>query len=438
MQNVASGKIKNFKELAINDSRRVALEIAEAGLCAIDTGKVVRKFISKDEGRIVFGAGLTVEPLSNDKRIFFIGVGKCAYDAAVVVEEILGEKLTGGIVFDVNIPEENVLKRVRSFAGTHPFPSETNVAVSKEIVFLLSDLTENDLVIMAISGGGSTLLCLPDRSQTCLDEKFIIEGLFESGATIQEINTVRKHLSTARGGFLAKHAYPARVVSLIFSDVPGNDLGFISSGPTVEDKTTVEEAKVILDKYNVVNLTGSPVILIETPKEDQYFKNVYNVIVVSNEIALKAMERRARELLFEAKIVTDTLSGEAREVGLLVAESLRNVHKRSVLLYGGETTVKVKGSGLGGRNQELALSALSHLGFGELVVSFATDGRDNGDYMGAIVDNVLKKEAEKLLLEPKEFLEKNDSSSFFKKTGGLLKSGYTGSNVSDLIIGIKF
>lgn len=438
MQNVASGKIKNFKELAINDSRKVALEIAEAGLCAIDTGKVVRKFVSKDEGRIIFGAGLTVEPLSDDKRIFFIGVGKCAYDAAVVVEEILGEKLTGGVVFDVNLPEKNILKRVRSFAGTHPFPSETNVAVSKEIVFLLSDLTENDLVIMAISGGGSTLLCLPDRSQTCLDEKFIIEGLFEAGATIQEINTVRKHLSTARGGFLAKHAYPARVVSLIFSDVPGNDLGFISSGPTVEDKTTVEDAKVILDKYNVVNLAGSPVVLIETPKEDQYFKNVYNVIVVSNEIALRAMEKRARELLFEAKIVTETLSGEAKEVGLSIVESLHNVHKRSVLLYGGETTVKVKGSGKGGRNQELALSALTELRFGELVVSFATDGRDNGDYMGAIADSVLKKEAEKLLLEPKEFLGRNDSSSFFEKTGGLLKSGYTGSNVSDLIIGIKF
>jgi glycerate-2-kinase len=438
MQNLEGGKIKNFKELATTDARKVALQIAEAGLYAIDTVTALKKFIHADEKRIVFGSGLLTEPLAHGKRIFFVGIGKCAYDAAIVVEGILGNKLTGGIVFDVNIPETNVLRRVRAFAGTHPFPSDGNVAVSKEIVSLLTDLSEDDFVIMAVSGGGSTLLCLPNEARTCIDEKYIVEGLFEFGATIQEINTVRKHLSTARGGFLAKHAYPARVISIIFSDVPGNELGFIASGPTVKDETTVSDAEEILKKYRIVDALNLEGILIETPKEDKYFKNVYNTIVVSNTIALKAMEKRATELLFEASVVTDSLTGEAKDAGAQIVDTLHRAHKRSVFLYGGETTVKVAGPGCGGRNQELVLSALLDLEFGELVLSFASDGRDNGEYMGAIVDNALKKEAEKLSLLSGEFLGRNDSSGFFEKTGGLLKSGYTGSNVSDLIIGIKF
>ncbi len=438
MQNVGVGKIKNFKELAINDSRRVALEIAEAGLFAIDTKMAVRNFITADKNQIVFGNGLVVKSLEVGKRIFFIGIGKCAYDAAVAVEEILGDKLTGGIVFDVNLPEVNTLKYIRSFVGTHPFPSEGNVAVSKEIVHLLKDLSEDDFVIMAISGGGSTLLCFPHNNRTCLDEKLIVEELFSVGATIQEINTIRKHISSVRGGFLAKHAYPARVVSLIFSDVPGNNPGFISSGPTVRDETTVGDAIEIFNRYKITMPDEIGEVLLETPKETKYFENVYNTIVVSNDVALRAMEKRANELLFEVRIVDDKLSGEAREVGPKILETIRKAHGRAVFLWGGETTVKVNDFGIGGRNQELVLSTISDIRFGEVVLSFASDGRDNGEYMGAIADNVLKKEAEKLSLKPEEFLDKNDSTSFFKKTGGLLKSGYTGSNVSDLIIGIKF
>lgn len=438
MQNVVSSKIKNFKELAINDSRKVALEIAEAGLFAIDTKTAVRNFITASKEQIIFGNGLISQSLNPNKRIFFIGIGKCAYDSAVVVEEILGDKLTGGIVFDVNLPEVNTLKYIRSFVGTHPFPSEGNTAVSKEIVHLLKDLSEEDFVIMAISGGGSTLLCLPHNNRTCLEEKLIVEELFSVGATIQEINTIRKHISAVRGGFLAKHAYPARVVSLIFSDVPGNNPGFISSGPTVRDDTTVTDAIAIFNRYKMTMPEEIGEILLETPKETKYFENVYNTIIVSNDIALRAMEKRANELLFEARIMDYNLFGEARVVGPKILETVRSAHGRSVFLYGGETIVKVNGGGSGGRNQELVLSTLSDIHFGELILSFASDGRDNGEYMGALVDNILKKEAEKLSLKPKEFLDKNDSTSFFKKTGGLLKSGYTGSNVSDLIIGIKF
>ena len=275
-------KIKNFHDLAQSKEREAALMIAETALQAIDTKSVMEKnFVFKNEALFVGGKYVS---LQNVDRIFVVGVGKCSIDAASVVESVLGDRITDGLVLCIG---EQKLTKMKTYCGTHPFPSLINVEATGEIIKMLRGMTERDLVFFLISGGGSTLLCQP-KEMTCEDEKSILQILFEKGATIEEINILRKHISLARGGFLAKHAYPAKVISLIFSDVPGNNMEFIASGPTVKDSTTITDAKRILEKYHIED-TIVESSLIETPKEEKYFKNVWNLIVVSNEIALHSM-----------------------------------------------------------------------------------------------------------------------------------------------------
>lgn len=421
----------NFKDLAITPLRQTALEMAEAGLAAIATPAAIRRLVFlKDDILRIDGRDYDLKKIN---RILFVGIGKCALEAAREVESILGERLFGGIAIDVH---QGRLERIESYAGTHPFPSEQNIDVTKKIIGLLSGLTEKDLVIFAISGGGSTLLCQP-QDMTCYNEADLLKVLFEKGATIQEINTVRKHLSLARGGYLAKYLYPAQGVVLIFADVPGNNFEFVASGPTVKDTTTVAEAAAVIQKYDVEKVCGFSCNLIETPKDDIYFQNIRNILAVSNETALAAMAAKAGELGFSPEIKTAVLTGEARNIGKEIAENLNTINQKKVLLYGGETTVTVKKSGRGGRNQELALAALPHLGEGELILTLASDGRDNGEYAGVIIDSETSRKAATLNLAPVEFLENNQSTEFFERTGDLLMTGDTGSNVSDLVIAIK-
>ena len=411
------------------------MAIAESGLLAIDTKRVIEKNI-KVEGDSVVVGGI---PFKTDGKgkVCLIGVGKCSAEAALAAEEILGDKLSGGIVLDVREPEQ-IGTKVKYYGGTHPFPSEKNTIVAKEIAEFLKKLDENDFVIFIISGGGSTLLCLPSEGNTCIEEEVILKQLFATGATIQEINTIRKHISHARGGCLAKYAYPARSVALIFSDVPGNDMSFIASGPTVKDETTVQDAAKILAKYKILEsckLTGCG--LVETPKEDKYFEKVTNILAVSNILALEAMSSEAKNLGFQPKIVTDRIEGEAREVGQNVVETLHKEEKRTCLLYGGETTVTVDKKGRGGRLGELALSALRFVEEGELLAAVASDGRDNCEYAGAVADVSGRKKAEELNLNIEENLSNHNPAPFFEQTGDYIMTGHTGSNVSDLLIAIK-
>ncbi|MEK7195245.1 MAG: DUF4147 domain-containing protein, partial [Patescibacteria group bacterium] len=289
------------------------------------------------------------------------------------------------------------------------------------------------------------LLSQPANS-TCEWEAGLFSCLTEAGATIQEINTIRKHTSLARGGYLAKYAYPARIISLIFSDIPGNNLEFVASGPTVKDTTTIDDAKRIAFKYDVGKKCANPSggqgfkidHLTETPKEEKYFEKVDNIIVSSNTIALEAMLKRSRDLGYSARIVDDRITGEAREIGRKIAHEIRAEKSRSILLYGGETTVTINNpGGKGGRNQELALSALEHITRGNLVASIASDGQDNSDFGGAICDIITKEEAEKLNTSPQVYLENNNSYEFFSRVNDCILTGNTGSNVSDLIIAIN-
>lgn len=430
---ITNMKIKNFKDLASSSLRRDTLSIVESGLQAIDTSASVRDQV-RIEGDTLWVKGNKFS-LKEAERVFVVGAGKSSLEAAEALEEKMKDRIEGGVVIDTK--EESKLEKIRYFQGDHPYPTEKNVEATSELIKFLKGLEKTDLVISLISGGGSALLCQPTDFDH-VDEKNILQFLFKAGATIQEINTIRKHLSKARGGGLAYHAHPASVISLIFSDVPGDELEFVASGPTIKDSTTVEEAKEVLIRYNLWQ--KHPISInsfIETPKKDYLFNNVSNILFISNKTALQKMSDKANELGFSARIADTQMTGEAREVGELIAETLKDEPSQTALFYGGETTVTITGDGAGGRNQELALSALRFVERGFTVAAVASDGVDNTDHAGAIVDIHTKEKAEKLGLKVEGFLQNNDSYNFFEKTGDYIYTGPTGSNVADLIIGLK-
>jgi glycerate-2-kinase len=248
------------------------------------------------------------------------------------------------------------------------------------------------------------------------------------------MNTIRKHLDLVKGGGLLKILYPAKVISFIFSDVPGNDLSFIASGPTVKDKTNIATALKIIKKYKLKSVRKED--LIETPKEEKYFKNVRNILALSNLTALKAMKEKAESLGLKAKILTDNLKGDVKDVAKFLFQEIKK-SKEKILIAGGETTVKVKGKGKGGRNQELVLWFLKTLTYADsnfLIVSLNSDGWDNTEFAGAIGDKITLEKAEKLKLDIDKFLENNDSFHFFKKTKDGIITGRLPINVADLIL----
>lgn len=426
-------RIRNFEALAQNELRLDALSIAEAGYAAINIGIALehRLRIEQDELRI----DTQSYPLAS-RRVYFVGVGKCAFVAAEAIEKILGDTLTGGIALDVSPIAPNTLLKVETYIGTHPLPSDANVQATTRIIEFLSDRTKNDLVIMLISGGGSTLLCAHDAPMTCADEGVLWSELTAKGATIQDINTVRKHISQARGGGLAKAAYPAEVVSLIVSDVPGNDVAVIASGPTVLDTSTVADARVVLEKYGVA--APGNIEFLETPKEQKYFERVTNVLFLSNQDALAAMQSEVEKRGYVVTIVDDHFDGEARDTGRAIVEKLHRAPAKTAFLYAGESTVAIGASaGTGGRNQEMALAALGDIHDDELILPFTSDGHDNTDHAGAIADEITRVHARAQNLSVEEHLAAHRSYDFFTATGDALMTGYTGSNVSDLIVALK-
>ncbi|MHB8913700.1 MAG: glycerate kinase type-2 family protein [Minisyncoccota bacterium] len=444
--------IKNSRELSLTPLRHDALAIAEAGYAAIDVGAALeRKLrIEDDELRVGDAAYLLA-----GRRIFFIGIGKCAVAASEAVEKLLGDRLTAGIALDVSDASTEgrpPLRKIETFVGTHPLPSEANERASQHIVELLSGCREDDLVLMLISGGGSTLLCLPPEATTYEDEGSLFTELTAQGASIQELNTVRKHLSLVRGGGLAKAAYPAEVLSLIVSDVPGNDIEYISSGPTVQDTSTVEDARAVLAAYGIQsNILQA---LMETPKEPTYFERVTNVLFLTNQDALVAMKAVAEQRGYATTIVTDHFSGEASEVAHRIVEQLHDAAPKTALLYAGESTVTFEHAAgkeasahsaltegkppiRGGRNQEMALAVLRDVRDDELFLPFDSDGQDNTNHAGAIADATTLAHADAHGVSIEESLTAHRSYDFFATTGDALQTGYTGSNVSDIIIAIK-
>lgn len=422
--------IQNFEELATTPLRKDALTILEAGYAAINPRDLIKSKIALTGDELCIAD--ETYTCSSYERIFFIGIGKCGIDAAAAFEEILGERITDGIVLDVR---PITLPHIRSFVGTHPYPSPANVSATEGIVHMLQGVTERDLVIILISGGGSSLLCLPNEMD-CDTLAHFTKLLMERGAGIHELNTVRKHLSRIHGGNLAKLCYPAKVASFILSDVPGNDISFIASGPTVLDTTTISDAEAVLRKYNLINECQSvSCTLEETPKEQKYFENVSNILLMTNRDALAAMQRSAEGLGYHARILTDTLTGEARESGTPLIHEAKTEHE--CVLAAGETTVTVPKPGKGGRNQEMVLGALDSLPDNLVFIAAASDGWDNSDVAGAIADRALFLSTVDKSLDTHDYLRDNKSYTFFETVGGHIKTGRTGSNVADLFIVLR-
>ena len=412
--------IKNFNALALSPNRRTILEIINIGLGAIDTEKVMRDSI------LLEGDVLKIKNQSFDltqfKKIKVVGCGKAAPRAAFALEDILGDKISEGAVIGL---EKVATKIIRSFVGTHPKPSEENREAGKRIYEMAEDANEDDLVIVIVSGGGSSLLCYPESEYK--QGAVLYENFLKSGQTIVEINTVRKHLSALKGGGLAKVAYPATVVGLIFSDIPGDKFADVASGPTYKDITAIEDAKKIILENNLGEYE-----LLETPKEDKYFEKVENFVLVSGTTALTAMAASARELGLEADVISEPLYDEV--VPALEKIFARKKNGRAVLASG-EPRLKVRaGAGEGGRNLHMSLEALKMITGDSVFASFASDGLDNSDAAGGIADLLTLQKMKDKKISPEDYLNRFDSYHAFLKSGDLILTGPTGANVSDLMI----
>ena len=421
--------IKNFDELATTENRKMILEIAGAGLSAINTENVVLNSI-KLEGNILSVKGENFD-LSKYKNIKVVGFGKSSGEAGLALEKILSSKIKTGAVVGLSKVD---CQYIETFAGTHPRPSFQNFEAGKKIYEIVKDSTEEDLIIVLVSGGGSALLCYPENEY--IQGTKLYEAFLGTGKTISEMNTVRKHLSLLKGGGLAKIAYPATVIGLIFSDVPGDNFSNVASGATYKDETTVVLAEKIIQENNLGEFD-----LNETPKEDKYFEKVHNFVLVSNKTAVEAMAKKAQELNLKASIVSTDLYDETSIAIKKISSARQDLAEDSVVLAAGEPSVIVpKNSGKGGRNLHMALSVVKEKIIekedfkNSVFIALASDGMDNSDSAGAIVDQKTLEKIKNLNLDVNDYFYRFDSYSFFQKTGDMIITGPTGANVSDLMI----
>jgi glycerate 2-kinase len=432
------------------ERRTMALDVLGAALAAADPRIAVKRFLELDGEDLVVGGRRY--RLAEGQRVFVVGAGKAGASMAAAVEDVLGDRVSGGIV-NVKYGHLAPTRRVKIHEAGHPMPDEQGLAGTAEMLDLLRQTGPDDLVVAVISGGGSALMDLPVEGITLEDMKQLTDALLRSGATINQINTIRKHLSQVKGGGLARMASPARVIALLLSDVVGNPLDVIASGPTVPDTTTFRDAWQVLEQFGLTDRVPEPIVsrlqagmagqVPETPKEgDEVFGLVQNVVVASNELAAEAAIARARESGLNTLLLTTFMEGEARELGKMFAAVGREVvaygrpvPRPACIVSGGETTVTVRGSGRGGRNQEMALSAALKIAGLEdvMVVCSATDGTDGPtDATGAIADSSTVARALARGLSPADYLAKNDSYSFFEQLDDLIKTGPTNTNVNDL------
>jgi hydroxypyruvate reductase len=432
---------------------RQALRIFQAALRAADPVPAVLRHVRR-EGEVLIAGGRRYD-LDSVRNVYVIGAGKASARIAVAVEQLLGRRITAGLINapNANAPNAVKLRRVEINQCGHPVPDRRGVAGARRIAQIASDAGPDDLIVCLISGGASALLPLPAPPITLAEKQAVTQLLLHCGANIHEMNCVRKHLSLIKGGHLARLAYPATLLTLILSDVIGDDLDVIGSGPTAPDPTTFRDARAIFEKFRIWNqlpravrgriLSMAGTATGETPKPgDRIFRKTRNVIVGSNALAVDAAAREARRLGFHTLVLSTFLEGEAREAARVHASiakeiraSGRPVKPPACVITGGETTVTVRGKGRGGRNQEFALaSALAIAGLRDTVIlSAGTDGSDGPtSAAGAIADGTTVARAEALGRNAAAFLASNDSYSFFDALGDLIETGPTGTNVADI------
>ncbi len=413
--------IKNAAVLGRSEERKKTLDIISAAYTSIDTEKVLRDRIRLDNTVLVIGD--QVFDLAAFEHVYIVGCGKIACQAAAIVEEILHDKVRDGAVIGLT---EHVCSVVSTYQGSHPLPSERNFRASEHIERIGANVSERDLVIAIVGGGGSALLC--SSQGECDQSTKLYEAFLNSGGTIDELNIVRRHLSSLKGGGLVQTLYPATIVGLIFSDVPGGSLATVASGPTYRDTSTIEDALAIIERYHLGSYD-----LVETPKDEALFERVFNIMMVSNSVALEAMANAARGMGLEP-IFSSCEPYAFPEV--MIETMLRESKPQSVVLLGGEARLVVPEGihGIGGRNTYLALEAIQKIGNKQLFASFASDGHDNAGVAGALVDATTRAriEAEKLPLD--EYKRNRDSTSLFLRTNDVIETGPLDSNVSDLTL----
>lgn len=432
------------------------LAVMGAALEAVDPAEAIRRHMRRD-GQTLY-VDHRVYNLAEYENVYVVGAGKAGAVMAQAIEELLGDRITRGAIV-VKRGYTAPTRQIVIHEGGHPLPDPAGLVGTRRIAGLLANTTERDLVISLISGGGSALLVMPVDGIQLRDLQALTGQLLASGATINEVNTIRKHLSAVKGGQLARMAAPAEVLTLILSDVVGSPLDVIASGPTVPDDSTYDTAWDVLDRYNLWAKTPTSIRehldagrqreIAETPKSgDPIFNRVTNVIIGDNAMAAEAAINKAQALGYKTLLLSTYIEGEAREVARVFAGIAREIvtHGRPIsapacIVAGGETTVTLQGTGRGGRNMELALAAgIAMEGLSDaLLAALATDGTDGPtDAAGAIADGTTASRARAQGMNPLDYLQRSDSYHFFNQLGDLIVTGPTNTNVNDLIFVFVF
>lgn len=426
--------------------RKDALAIMKAAFRAADPVEAVLRHVRLSGDTLI--AGKTRYKLSKYERIFVLGGGKAGATMAQALEKLLGKRITGGLV-NVKYGHTAPLKRVQINECGHPVPDEAGVRGSQRIAQLAAEAGEKDLVLCVVSGGASALMPAPAEGITLGEKQATTKLLLACGANIHEMNGVRKHLSTLKGGQLARLAFPATVITLMLSDVIGDNLDVIGSGPAAPDQSTFSGAIAILNKYGLLGQVpasvrnrleqGAAGSIPETPKS---LERTQNLIVGSNRLAVDAAKAKAKALGYRTMVLSTTIEGETKDVARLHAAIAREVRTSgeplpapACIISGGETTVTLRGDGKGGRNQEFALAAALDVGGMKnvLLLSAGTDGTDGPtDAAGALCDGTTLARARSLGLNAAEFLANNNSYEFFDRLGDLIRTGPTNTNVMDV------
>lgn len=415
--------------------------ILAAAIRAVEPQAAIRNYV-KRRGQTLLIDGIEYS-LETRGRIVVLGLGKASLAMSLALADLLADQSPRGLIIPKQIPSQT-LSGFDIQPGGHPLPDMNSLRAGERAMQWVQDLTEEDLLLCLISGGGSALMAAPHKGLSLPLLQELTSSLLACGARIDEINTLRRHLDQLKGGGLAQRAFPARVVSLILSDVVGSPLEAIASGPTAPDPSTREDALAVLEKYHLQRIISPAILhalhtLPETPKPGApLFAGVQNILVGSNLQAAESALAQAQQEGFSPYLLGTDWQGEAREVGRKIGRILENVTlpRPFCLVAGGETTVTLRGHGRGGRNQELALAAVHELKDKKniLLVTLATDGEDGStDAAGAVVSGETYQRGVALALHPESFLENNDSYTYFDSLGDLLKIGPTSTNVNDLL-----
>lgn len=429
-------------------ARKLMNDLVQEVIKACDPASMIQRTLRVNGNKLI--ADGKIFRLDRFKKIVVIGAGKGSARMAEMVERLLGAKVAGGVVvvpYETKIPS---CDRIEIIQAGHPVPDRSGLQATKRMMQQLRDARRDQLVICLISGGGSALMPSPAEGITLEDEAKTEGLLMRAGADIFELNCVRKHLSSLKGGQLARVLYPSTVLSLIVSDVVCDRLDMVASGPTVPDPTTFLDAMKVIQKYKLTDSlpvsvrrrlrAGIEGLIEETPKQaDKVFRNVHNVLIGNNSIAVDAAKRFLSERGFVCSVVERKMTGEAREKGKWFGRLLAESRAGKALIVGGETTVKVKNQmGKGGRSMEFALAAAAEIADRAIaIVCFGTDGVDgNTDAAGGYVDGKSLKRGEEIDVSASKCLELNDSYTFFKALGDLIITGRTGTNVNDVAVGI--